>query len=105
MYKLRSVQIILLGIVAGGGTALIRCIPTLDGVQTSNSDQERGVEIVRSSLDMPMRQIALNAGVDASVIVNKCVEAGDANTGYDALNGTFVNMIDAGIIDPTKVSI
>ena len=54
-------------------------------------------------MKQPMMQIAKNAGVDASVIVNKVMEADDPNLGYDALNGVYVNMIDAGIIDPTKV--
>lgn len=92
------------GIVAGGGTALLRCLDTLEGVQCANPDQEKGVAIVRQALDKPMRQIAENAGVDASVIVSKVLDASDPNTGYDALNGKFVNMVEAGIIDPTKVS-
>ena len=91
------------GIVPGGGTALLRCIDILDSVPAANDDQKKGVEIVRHSLKQPMMQIAKNAGVDASVIVNKVQEANDRNLGYDALNGVFVNMIDAGIIDPTKV--
>ena len=61
------------------------------------------MDIVRNALKAPCRQIAENAGVDASVIVNKVVEAADADTGYDALNDKFVNMIETGIIDPTKV--
>jgi chaperonin GroEL len=69
-----------------------------------SSPQSKGVEIVRHALKQPMMQIAKNAGVDASVIVNKVMEANDPNLGYDALNGVFVNMIDAGIIDPTKVT-
>ena len=91
------------GIVPGGGTALLRCIDILDSVPAANDDQKKGVEIVRHSLKQPMMQIAKNAGVDASVIVNKVQEANDRTLGYDALNGVFVNMIDAGIIDPTKV--
>ena len=91
------------GIVPGGGTALLRCIDILDSVPAANDDQKKGVEIVRHSLKQPMMQIAKNAGVDASVIVNKVQEANDRNLGYDALNGVFVNMIDAAIIDPTKV--
>merc|ERR1712141_304032 len=59
--------------------------------------------IIRHALIQPLHQIAKNAGVDASVIVNKVVEANDLNTGYDAATGEFVNMLDAGIIDPTKV--
>ena len=61
--------------------------------------------MLRHALTQPMNQIAKNAGLDSSVIVNKVVEANDVNTGYDALNGEFVNMLEAGIIDPTKVYI
>ena len=75
----------------------------MDNVPAANEDQRKGVEIVRHALKQPMMQIAKNAGVDASVIVNKVMEADDPNLGYDALNDVFVNMIDAGIIDPTKV--
>ena len=91
------------GIVPGGGTALLRCLGVLESVPAANDDQRKGVEIVRHALKQPMMQIAKNAGVDASVIVNKVMEADDPNLGYDALNGVYVNMIDAGIIDPTKV--
>merc|ERR1719422_1622936 len=91
------------GIVPGGGTALVRCLDVLDNVPVANEDQKKGVDIIRHALTQPMLQISKNAGLDASVIVNKVVEAGDVNTGYDALNGEFVNMLDAGIIDPTKV--
>ena len=80
-----------------------RCLIILDSVPAANEDQRKGVEIVRHALKQPMMQIAKNAGVDASVIVNKVMEADDPNLGYDALNGIFVNMMDAGIIDPTKV--
>ena len=92
------------GIVPGGGTALARCLDILDNVPVANEDQKRGVDIIRHALTQPMLQIAKNAGLDASVIVNKVVEANDVNTGYDALRGEFVNMLEAGIIDPTKVS-
>merc|ERR1712228_664688 len=91
------------GIVPGGGVALIRCLDALDNVSVTNEDQKKGVEIIRHALIQPLLQIAKNAGVDASVIVNKVVEANDLNTGYDAATGEFVNMLDAGIIDPTKV--
>ena len=91
------------GIVPGGGTALARCLDILDNVPVANDDQKRGVDIIRHALTQPMLQIAKNAGLDASVIVNKVVEANDINTGYDALRGEFVNMLEAGIIDPTKV--
>merc|ERR1712088_1057839 len=91
------------GIVPGGGTALVRCLDVLDNVPIANEDQKKGVDIIRHALTQPMNQIVKNAGIDASVIVNKVMEANDANTGFDALNGEFVNMLEAGIIDPTKV--
>jgi len=91
------------GIVPGGGTALVRCLDVLDSVPVANEDQKKGVEIIRHALTQPMLQISKNAGLDASVIVNKVIEAGDINHGYDASNGEFVNMLEAGIIDPTKV--
>ena len=90
------------GIVPGGGTALIRTLPVLDDISASNDDIKKGVEIIKHALKQPCHQIAKNAGVDASVIVNKVMEASD-NMGYDALNGNFVDMMEAGIIDPTKV--
>ncbi|RWS17364.1 chaperonin subunit-like protein [Dinothrombium tinctorium] len=91
------------GIVPGGGIALLRCIKTLDDIKCTNDDQKTGVEIVRKSLKMPCMQIAVNAGVDASVIVQKVIESSNNNYGYDALKGEFVDMVSAGIIDPTKV--
>lgn len=90
------------GIVPGGGTALIRCIKTLDSIKAINSDQATGVEIVRKSLRVPCMTIAANAGVDGAQIVAK-VEAMDGDHGYDARNNEFVNMVEKGIIDPTKV--
>ena len=90
-------------IVPGGGVALIRCLDSLDTVIVANDDQKKGVDIIRHALIQPLYQIAKNSGMDASVIVNKVVEANDVNTGYDASTGEFVNMLDAGIIDPTKV--
>lgn len=92
------------GIVPGGGTALLRSIKALDKVPTTNEDQKTGVEIVRRALRMPCMTIAKNAGVDASVVVNKVLE-GSGDFGYDALNDEYVNLIEKGIIDPTKVPI
>merc|ERR1719414_400369 len=91
------------GIVPGGGTALLRCIDILDKVPAVNEDQKKGVEIVRVAMQQPTRQIAENAGEDASVVVNKVIEAGDVNYGFNAADGTYDNMLEAGIIDPTKV--
>lgn len=90
------------GIVPGGGTALLRCIPALQNLKGSNTDQQTGINIVLQALRMPCMTIAKNAGVDAAVVVSKVEEAAQDN-GYDALNNEYVNMIERGIIDPTKV--
>ncbi|GBM74108.1 Heat shock protein 60A [Araneus ventricosus] len=90
------------GIVAGGGTALLRCLPALDQIKVENEDQRTGIDIVRKSLKMPCTQIALNAGVDAAVVTQKVLD-GKGDYGYDAMKGEYVNMLEAGIIDPTKV--
>lgn len=92
------------GIVPGGGVALIRCLPALEAIAPANDDQKVGIEIVRKAIQTPCHTIASNAGVDASVIVNKVMEATGDN-GYDAATGTFVNLVEAGIIDPTKVRV
>jgi chaperonin GroEL len=92
------------GIVPGGGVALIRCVGTLDDLlkKEKNEDIAIGVKIVKRALEEPVRQIANNAGYEGSVIVNQVKEL-DKDKGFDAQNDKFVNMIDAGIIDPTKV--
>lgn len=90
------------GIVPGGGSALLRCIPMLEALKTVNSDQATGVEIVKKALRMPCMTIARNAGIDGSVVVAKVEDLGP-EFGYDALNDEYVNMIEKGIIDPTKV--
>ncbi|RWS23968.1 chaperonin subunit-like protein, partial [Leptotrombidium deliense] len=91
------------GIVPGGGCALLRCIKALDSMQCANDDQKTGVEIIKKTLKMPCMQIAVNAGVDASVIVQKILDSSDVNFGYDAMKGEYCNLVSAGIIDPTKV--
>lgn len=90
------------GIVPGGGTALLRCLPALESLAADNEDQRTGVGIVRKALKQPCMQIAINAGVDAAVVVQKVVE-GQGDFGYDAMRNEYVRMIQAGIIDPTKV--
>lgn len=90
------------GIVPGGGTALLRCIPVLDQLKPANADQAIGIEIVKNALRMPCETIASNAGCDGSVIVSKVQEL-EGDFGYDVLNNEFVNMMEKGIIDPTKV--
>ncbi|MEC8126991.1 MAG: chaperonin GroEL [Pseudomonadota bacterium] len=91
------------GIVAGGGVALVKSISSLDKLKPANRDQEVGVEIIRRALQAPARNIAENAGAEGSVIVGKLLESKDDNEGYDAVSGTFTDMIKAGVIDPTKV--
>jgi len=91
------------GIVPGGGVALVRAIEILDSVETENADQETGVDIVRRALEEPLRQIVTNAGVEGSIVVQK-VKEGKGDYGYNARDNKYVNMFEAGIIDPTKVT-
>ena len=91
------------GILPGGGTALIRCIPILEKLATTLSgDQKIGAEIILRALSYPLRQIAENAGKEGSIIVQK-VASMKTTEGYDAREDAFVNMIEHGIVDPTKV--
>ncbi len=91
------------GIVPGGGSALAYATNSLKSVKTANDDQKIGVDIVRRALFNPMRQIAENAGVDGAVVAGKIRESKDHNIGYDAQMDKYTNMVNAGIIDPTKV--
>jgi chaperonin GroEL len=91
------------GVVAGGGVALLYATRALAGLRARNADQKAGIDIVRRALQAPVRQIVENAGDDGSVIVGKLLESKDTSFGYDAQKGEYVNMIKAGIIDPTKV--
>ena len=90
------------GIVPGGGVALLRCVASLDKLKLSH-DQEVGVNIVKRSLEEPIRQISINAGSEGSIIVEKA-KAEATNRGFNAATGEFVDMVDAGVIDPTKVA-
>lgn len=90
------------GVVPGGGAALVRCIPILDKLKPANSDQDLGIQIIKKALCTPCSTIANNAGYDGSIIVSKVAEL-DLNYGYDVLNNEYVNMMERGIIDPTKV--
>lgn len=94
------------GIVAGGGTALIAAIPEVEKLidPSQNSDENTGISIVRTALEEPLRQIATNAGLDASVIINEILKKGEASFGYDVAKATYCNMIEAGIVDPAKVT-
>src|SRR4051812_23724175 len=91
------------GIVPGGGSALLYAIRALDKLTPANPDQKVGIEIVRKALQWPARQIAENSGTDGSIIVGKLLDSSDPNYGYDAQKGEFTNLVQAGIIDPTKV--
>jgi chaperonin GroEL len=91
------------GIVAGGGTVLLNAQKKLDGGLGLKDDQATGVNIVRKSLEEPVRQICLNAGKEGSVIIEE-IRKGKPGMGYDALNDKFVNMFEAGIVDPAKVT-
>lgn len=92
------------GIVAGGGTAFVSVIPAVDELIESLEGEERlGAKIIRRALEEPLRQIAFNAGLEGSVIIQNVINS-DANYGFDALNEKYVDMISAGIVDPTKVS-
>ncbi|HTO40161.1 MAG TPA: chaperonin GroEL [Rhizomicrobium sp.] len=91
------------GIVPGGGTALLYATKALNGMTGENDDQTQGIAIVRKAIQSPLRQIVENAGVEASIIVGKLLEQKSATFGYDAQNEKYVDFIDAGIVDPTKV--
>jgi chaperonin GroEL len=91
------------GVVAGGGVALLYATKALERLKGANDDQKVGIDIVRRALQTPIRQIVENSGTDGSVVIGKLLEKGDANYGYDAQTGSYVDMIKAGIIDPTKV--
>jgi chaperonin GroEL len=91
------------GIVPGGGVALLNAVKALDALKVLHDDQKVGVDIVRRALQAPLRQIAENAGEDGAVVAGRILDKGSANYGFDAQKGEYVDMIKAGIIDPTKV--
>jgi len=91
------------GIVAGGGVALVRAISALDSLTGINSDETTGIKIVKRAIEEPLRQIVANAGGEGSVIVAKVAE-GTGDFGYNAKTDEYVHMLEAGIIDPTKVT-
>lgn len=91
------------GIVAGGGVALVRAIKSLDNLSGANADENTGIKIVKRAIEEPLRQIVANAGGEGSVIVAKVAE-GTGDFGYNAKTDEYVQMLEAGIIDPTKVT-
>jgi chaperonin GroEL len=96
------------GIVPGGGVALINAVPALADIKMEFADEQTGVTIVRRALEEPMRQLAVNAGMDGAVIVDNVrraqKEQKDKSVGFDVLRDTYVNMVSQGIIDPVKVT-
>ena len=93
------------GIVAGGGTAFVNIIPAVADVANSlDGDEKTGAKLVVRALEEPLRQIVNNAGHEASVVVDKVINSGKAGYGFDAANEKYLDMVDAGIVDPTKVS-
>ncbi|MEK6567605.1 MAG: chaperonin GroEL [Candidatus Omnitrophota bacterium] len=90
------------GIIPGGGVGLIRCIPALDKLK-GDEDEKIGVDIVRRALEEPIRQLTFNAGLEGSVIVQR-VKQEKTNTGFNVATGEYVDMISAGVMDPTKVT-
>ena len=91
------------GVVPGGGVTLLRAAKSLENLKYANDDQRVGIDIVRRALSAPARQIVTNAGDDGSIVIGKIVENSDANFGYNAQTGEYVDMLKAGIIDPAKV--
>jgi chaperonin GroEL len=91
------------GVVPGGGVALVRAQASLDAVKGDNADQDQGIQILRRAIEEPLRQIVTNAGEDAAVVLNE-VASGKDNYGYNAAKGEFGDMVEFGIIDPTKVT-
>ena len=93
------------GIVAGGGVALINAIPAVKALlDSTDGDEKTGINIVLKSLEAPIRQIAYNSGLEGSVIIDKIIESGKVNYGFDAYNEVYTDMVEAGIVDPTKVT-
>ncbi|MBV9244503.1 MAG: chaperonin GroEL [Methylobacteriaceae bacterium] len=91
------------GILPGGGIPLLRAIKALDGVKPGNADQRAGLDIVRRALQVPARQIVVNAGEDGSYVVGKLLEKDSYNWGFNAATGEYQDLVSAGVIDPVKV--
>jgi chaperonin GroEL len=91
------------GIVPGGGVALIRCLGTVRALKGDNEDQQHGIQIAARAMEAPLREIATNSGDEPSVVLNKVYE-GSGNFGYNAANSQYGDMVEFGILDPTKVT-
>ena len=91
------------GIVPGGGVAFMRCVKALEGINHDNADTKLGVEIVRTAIEAPLRTIVYNAGLEGSIIVQR-VKEGEGNYGFNARTEVYEDLVEAGVIDPTKVT-
>jgi chaperonin GroEL len=91
------------GIVPGGGVALLNTIKALESLKGDNEDETVGIQIIRKAIESPLRQICINAGVEDSVVVKEVMQTAK-EFGYNAKTGEYVDMVAAGIIDPTKVT-
>jgi chaperonin GroEL len=91
------------GIVPGGGVALLKASKALDGLTGDNDDQNAGIAIVRRALQAPIRQIVENAGVEGSIVVGKVLENNSPTFGFNAQTEEYVDLVQAGVIDPAKV--
>ncbi len=91
------------GIVAGGGVALIRCIPAIEAVKGANDDEQIGVDIIKRAVEGPLRSLAANAGVEGSLIVQE-VKKRKGNEGYNVATGEYEDLVKAGVVDPKKVT-
>jgi chaperonin GroEL len=92
------------GIVPGGGVALIRAQKALKGLKLDDSDEQVGVELIRRAVEEPIRMIVHNAGGEGSIVVEKVRAAKDNTFGYNAFTDTYEDLVQAGVIDPTKVT-
>jgi len=91
------------GILPGGGVALLYATKALNGLQGLNEDENAGIAIVKKAIQTPLRQIVENSGVEASIVVGKLLEQKSMTYGFDAQNEKYVDLVEAGIVDPTKV--
>jgi chaperonin GroEL len=92
------------GIVPGGGTALLRASKVLETLKGLNAEQQAGITIVKRAIEEPLRQIAFNAGLEGSIVVDKVINNTSASFGFNALTETYEDLLAAGVIDPAKVS-
>ena len=92
------------GVVVGGGAAFLKAVSSLDGLKVANEEEAFGIRIVRRAIEEPLRQLAINAGLEGSVVVNAVLDKSDPNWGYNARDDKYEDLVAVGIIDPTKVT-